>query len=126
MLWVAVLVVAAALVLEVPSADRVEVSGFRGIPMPGLCLSKSLFGVECPGCGLTRSLVHFFHGDFGASWRAHRIGWIMAIAVLLQFPYRIAALVRRDDYPLGKWGPMAFGYALIVLLVGNWLVGLFL
>lgn len=126
MLWVAALVVAAALVLKVPSPDRVEVAGFPGIPVPGLCLSKSVFGVDCPGCGLTRSLVCFFHGRFAASWRAHRVGWIMAIAVLLQFPYRIAALVRREDDPLGKWTPSAFGYALILLLIGNWLVGFFL
>jgi hypothetical protein len=29
----------------------------------GLCLVKYLFGVECPGCGMTRALSALAHGD---------------------------------------------------------------
>lgn len=28
------------------------------------CLSKKLFGIDCPGCGIQRSLMHIIHGDF--------------------------------------------------------------
>ncbi|MGS0524465.1 DUF2752 domain-containing protein [Zobellia nedashkovskayae] len=30
------------------------------------CLNKKLFGIDCPGCGLQRSIVLFFKGRF---WR---------------------------------------------------------
>lgn len=28
------------------------------------CLNKKLFGIDCPGCGIQRSIVHLFHGEF--------------------------------------------------------------
>jgi len=28
------------------------------------CIYYYYFGIECPGCGFQRSLVHLFHGDF--------------------------------------------------------------
>ena len=28
------------------------------------CLNKQLFGIECPGCGLQRSVLLLFEGDF--------------------------------------------------------------
>jgi len=126
MLIVACLIVVSALVFRVPSNDRVELTGMEGLPMPSMCMSKSMLGLDCPGCGLTRSLLCFFQGDFGNSLALHRIGWIMAVAVILQFPYRIVALVRKQDHPLGKRLPEVFGYILIFLLVANWLAGFFL
>lgn len=33
------------------------------------CMSKKLFGIDCPGCGMQRSLVLLFQGDFGASFQ---------------------------------------------------------
>lgn len=32
------------------------------------CLSKQLFGLDCPGCGMQRSLSLLFHGDFIAAF----------------------------------------------------------
>ena len=31
------------------------------------CLSKAMFGFDCPGCGLQRSIVHLLRGEF---WEA--------------------------------------------------------
>ena len=28
------------------------------------CVSKKLFGIDCPGCGMQRSLMMVFQGDF--------------------------------------------------------------
>jgi hypothetical protein len=33
------------------------------------CLSKSIFGLDCPGCGLQRSLVLLSKGDFLAAFQ---------------------------------------------------------
>jgi len=32
------------------------------------CISKQLFGVDCPGCGLQRSVALLLKGEFGASF----------------------------------------------------------
>ena len=41
--------------------------------------SKSLFGIDCPGCGLQRSLIELLEGDLGGSWRGYAPG-IFALA----------------------------------------------
>lgn len=33
------------------------------------CFSKSLFGMDCPGCGAQRSLLFFVNGDFTAAFK---------------------------------------------------------
>ncbi|VXB74516.1 conserved hypothetical protein [Flavobacterium sp. 9AF] len=35
------------------------------------CLSKTLFGVECLGCGTQRSLVLLLHGDFVGAFKMY-------------------------------------------------------
>ncbi len=32
------------------------------------CLTKKYFGVDCPGCGLQRSIAFLIKGDFSAAW----------------------------------------------------------
>ncbi len=122
MLVLAAAVVALSLALEVQSGQHVALHCLPGCPMPGTCLSHQLFGVDCPGCGLTRSFVYLFHGDWRASLEMHRLGWLLALAVVLQFPYRLAALGFGADHPLGHWFPWAFGMTLIALLLGNWVL----
>jgi hypothetical protein len=69
-------------------------------------------------------MIHVAEGNWPASWRAHRLGGLFAAVIALQIPYRLLAL-RRPDRPLiaPRW-QIVFGYALIALLVGNWLVDL--
>ncbi|CAM4117274.1 DUF2752 domain-containing protein [Flavobacterium antarcticum] len=33
------------------------------------CLSKKLFGLDCPGCGMQRALSLLLHGDFTEAFR---------------------------------------------------------
>jgi uncharacterized membrane protein len=35
------------------------------------CLSKTLFGVECLGCGMQRALVLVFQGEFGKAFQMY-------------------------------------------------------
>lgn len=34
----------------------------------GLCPSRELLGLPCPGCGLTRSILLILQGHFAESW----------------------------------------------------------
>lgn len=49
----------------------------------GLCPSRELLGLPCPGCGLTRSILLIFRGRFEESWRLQPFGsaWL-ALAVV--------------------------------------------
>ena len=35
------------------------------------CLNKRLFGVECPGCGMQRSIQLLFQGEFVAAFKMY-------------------------------------------------------
>ena len=35
------------------------------------CMSKQLLGMDCPGCGLQRSVVYLFHGEFLAAFKMY-------------------------------------------------------
>jgi hypothetical protein len=115
------LIVILALVLQVRADSRVVVAGLDEYPLPSTCMSYAWFGVKCPGCGLTRSLIHLFHGDWLASWRMHRLGWLFGALIVGQFPYRYLALQRGGRHPLGPLFPKLVGWAVIFLLFANWL-----
>jgi hypothetical protein len=120
MLVVTCLIILLAFLLEVRPDQRVHLAGLPGLPLPPSCASREWFGMPCPGCGLTRSFIHLAQGDWSASLRDHRLGWLLGAAVLIQLPYRLVALRGRRPEPLGSWLPRLFGYLLIVLLIGNW------
>jgi hypothetical protein len=120
-LVVASLVVVLAFAMQIRPDGLVALAALPDYPLPPSCPSYTCFGVKCPGCGLTRSLIHLAHGHWEASREVHPVGWVLAAAILLQFPYRILALRRGGRPPLGTVFPQVFGYGLIALLVGNWL-----
>lgn len=35
------------------------------------CMNKKLFGFDCPGCGLQRSVIHLIKGEFGAAFEMY-------------------------------------------------------
>lgn len=121
MLGIACFVIVMSFLLSMDSDEHVELAG---LSMPSLCPSQCLFHTQCPGCGLTRSFVYLAHGDWDGALRMHRIGWIMALAILLQIPYRIASLAMPGREVLGLTLPKVFGNVLIALLIGNWLYNL--
>lgn len=52
-------------------------------PLPiDLCLLKSLTGLACPTCGLTRAVCHALQGDFAGSLAFHPAGILVVISVI--------------------------------------------
>jgi hypothetical protein len=121
MLIISTLVLLAAPLLEVRAEGRVGPRGVAGFPLPPACMSKEWLGMDCPGCGLTRSFIHLAHGDWASSLRIHRAGWILAIATLLQIPYRLHALFGSGRWLLSPIATKAVQWGLISVLILNWL-----
>jgi hypothetical protein len=50
--------------------------------VPSLCLIHGLFGVHCPGCGMTHAFLYLLHfritDAFAANWRVVIVAPIMA------------------------------------------------
>jgi hypothetical protein len=123
-LALALAVVGLSLILSTVDDRRIAFAGLTRFPLPDICQSRIWLRLDCPGCGLTRSFVHFFHGRWSESLRTHRLGWLLAVCTALQIPYRLVALQTPNGLPLGKTFPRAIGYGLAALLVVNWLLKL--
>jgi hypothetical protein len=125
MLVLACGVIVLSFVLQVRSDDHAAFCFLPNWPIPSSCPSQAIFHVGCPGCGLTRSFVFLAHGEWQRAFAKHRVGWLLAAAVVLQIPYRLAGLLGRNPLPLGKRLPKLFGMVLIAALIGNWVLEMF-
>lgn len=47
-----------------------------------VCPTRVCTGHVCPGCGMTRAVVHGLRGDFAESWRFHPLAGLLAIQLL--------------------------------------------
>ena len=92
MLWLSIAILAAAFALRARGSGDIGPAFLPNVSLPVLCGSRALFGIECPGCGLTRSFVALSAGDFRKSLESNRVGWLLALAVVLPNPYRLFAL----------------------------------
>jgi hypothetical protein len=52
---------------------------FMGRPLCSACLFRECFGVPCPFCGISRSMVAFMHGRIAVSLRFHPLGPFIAL-----------------------------------------------
>jgi hypothetical protein len=88
-------------------------------------LSKALFHVPCPGCGLTHSFVYLAQGRPRESLRWHRIGAILYAYFVYQVFFRIAILRRPQRIEAPVWIDVQHYAALgvIALLFLNWIAG---
>jgi hypothetical protein len=104
-----------------PSSDSLKVGP---LTLPSFCLLRNTTGMPCPGCGLTRSVVHAVHGDWKGSFQYHRMGPIIVGFLILQMLYRLAwMLLARFRAHINRVGRI-LDWALIplmVLLMINWI-----
>ena len=54
------------------------------------CTVRSITGLPCPGCGLTRALLLFLRGDLVGAWAMHPLFWLAVpvLAAILYFMIR--------------------------------------
>jgi hypothetical protein len=86
-------VLALALILRVDGAGRVVVP-VLDLPLPEICTAQRWFGLNCPGCGLTRSFISLAHADAASAWRFNPAGLLWFGVACAQIPYRMLQLRR--------------------------------
>jgi len=89
------------------------------LPLPELCTLRRFTGINCPGCGLTRSFIALAHGDVRSAWIFNPAGVFWFAAIAFQVPYRSYQLwrIRRglDELSFPRGAP----FALLVLAVAT-------
>lgn len=53
-----------------------------------VCIFYNLTGLPCPGCGMGRSIIHFFHLRFSDSFYYHPYGIPMSV-IMLYFSFHL-------------------------------------
>ncbi|MGA8853563.1 MAG: DUF2752 domain-containing protein [Christiangramia sp.] len=74
------------------------------------CLNKTLFGVDCTGCGTQRALVFLFHGEFLKAFDMYPA--IYSLAVLFIFLIFNLFFKFKNDYNI-KMGLIIFNAVII-------------
>ncbi|MDH3718592.1 MAG: DUF2752 domain-containing protein [Planctomycetota bacterium] len=94
-------------------------------PLPAACVWKSMWGMNCPGCGLTRSVVSLMHADPGAAWRYNPAGWLIFAIAIYQIPFRAVQLWRlargQVDRRHGIWTIHLAVWATVTAIIAQWL-----
>lgn len=116
-------------------ADRAHAFGRAGVTLAGLggvllagravgiggppCPLRTLTGVPCPACGMTRLADALTHGDIGRALAADPIGVALLVTIaVLACLFLVARLRQRD--PPGWTGAWAFVGVLSVLALARW------
>ena len=104
------------------AAAWLSTEGERRVSLPGVgvlpetCTLYSRWGLECPGCGLTRCFIRLAHGQWSAAWKTHPLGPLLFAFVALQLPLAGSRLLPPRALAIG---PLAASRRLLERLV-NW------
>lgn len=113
--------------LRVEGGDVVAGVGSLRVAVPGACLFKTLTGVDCPFCGLSRGYVCAARLELGSAFR-HNWASLPAFALILGYALggMLETLRRRPLF--ASWGRAALSVSRTVLgavLAMGWLVRMF-
>ena len=89
-----------------------------------VCAAAGLFGVPCPGCGLTRATLAALHGDLAGAFRLHPLFAVVAptyVYLLVGVAYRyVAGPLARPPSRLENRIVNLLAGLLVVLLLAVW------
>jgi hypothetical protein len=92
-------------------------AGGRGLPRT--CILHHAGLGNCPGCGLTRSVVACCHLRWRDSLRFHPAGVLVVLLALAQIPFRLRRICARDGAAMCRWlSPLTRGTMVLVLAIG--------
>ena len=91
-----------------------------------LCPFKMITGFPCPGCGITKSLVYFYEGDFYKSISYHILGPFVIVFSLIAIVVLTTELITKKEYFNAVMYNKKLAYGLGFFLVGYHIIRLIL
>jgi hypothetical protein len=115
---VLVLAMAATVVFAAALLGMIARSGTSPLPTASVCPSRIVLGMNCPGCGLTRSFVSLAGGDLRGAMALNPAGpplfALLVLVVITRFAKRA-----RPDGRAWRYVDAALGAAIVVTLIGR-------
>jgi uncharacterized protein DUF2752 len=93
-------------------------------PLPvDLCLLKSLTGIPCPTCGLTRAICNALHGDWAASLAFHPAGILVLFSLVGWIAWSALEAWRGQviGFRAQRTAARLAGAAIAICSLGSWL-----
>ncbi len=85
----------------------------QGLPhIPWACPLRSLTGVPCPTCGMTRAFVALASGDLATAVQQHAFAPVLAVSFVLIAGHWLRELRQNQRLPLPK-GSLGLGWSLL-------------
>lgn len=118
-----ILVLSLASILQVGPGRRVSLT-LGNIPLPESCAAYSMLGIECPGCGLTRTFVHLMHAEVLAAWKLSPVGIVLFFYMIAQIPIAVCHGLAPEqrgkwiDQNVWLWCLSANGWMMIAIMLG--------
>lgn len=91
-------------------------------PLPESCFTKLYWGMDCPGCGMTRAMIRISHGEFRSAVALNQASPIVYLFFLLQIPWHALQLlrIRNGIGAVDSWWTIVPVIMVIVTLVTCW------
>ena len=90
-----------------------------------VCPFKMLTGFPCPGCGITKSLMFLYAGEWQHSISFHLFGPLVWLGAFMIFGWILLELVTGNSYRMSLLYNSKLAYGLAIALAGYHLVRLF-
>jgi hypothetical protein len=94
-----------------------------GRKIPWVCSMRTVFGLPCPTCGMTRSMILSLQGEFRSAWQVAPGGLAATVGLLIFATALLAAAVagwRGWFRPLGK-AALVYGAGTMAVWLGGWI-----
>ncbi|MBE5867904.1 MAG: DUF2752 domain-containing protein [Lachnospiraceae bacterium] len=88
---------------------------------PYPCFLYALYGLYCPGCGGTRSVIYLFQGDFIKSFMFHPAVPYTAVLVACYIISHTLNIITRGKIKAMLFRPIYF-YVMIAVILLQWIV----
>lgn len=81
------------------------------------CLFKSLFGIRCPGCGLTRSFRSILSLDFYSAFNYNILGIPLCIVGIIVLISMIIDIIRNDNKTINYIFKFLKKYYVVIIIL---------
>lgn len=88
---------------------------------PPLCPLQNMWGIPCPGCGLTRATVALAQGDVARALHLHPLVWLMLPIVVAYVGEDVWRYLTGKRLVLLSRVPNPVWYAVAAALLGVWI-----
>ena len=105
----------------VPNADGMGTHQQLGLPP---CTSIAMFGVRCPGCGMTTSWAWVMRGEIWTALQANVGGTMLALIAMAYIPWSCYFFLRGQS-SRGEWFSLAMAILLVSAMIAatiQWMV----